>query len=74
MFVYMHDTTSQRSQEMLEQIHRYNYVTPSSYLDLVRGFRVMLSKKSAEIMEQRDKLANGMSKLEETKLTVSQMT
>ncbi|CCW65070.1 unnamed protein product [Phytomonas sp. EM1] len=74
MFVYMHDTTGERSQQMREHLHRYNYVTPSSYLDLVRGFRTMLTKKCEDITEQRDKLANGMSKLEETKLTVSRMT
>lgn len=74
MFVYMHDTTNQRSVQMLEQIRRYNYVTPSSYLDLVRGFRTMLTSKREDIVEQRDKLSNGMSRLEETKVTVSQMT
>ncbi|CCW67502.1 unnamed protein product [Phytomonas sp. Hart1] len=74
MFVYMHDTTGERSQQMREHLHRYNYVTPSSYLDLVRGFRAMLTRKCEDITEQRDKLANGMSKLEETKLTVSRMT
>lgn len=74
MFVYMHDTTSQRSLQMQEQIRRYNYVTPSSYLDLVRGFRTTLSQKRDDIVTQRDKLSNGMSKLEETKVTVGLMT
>ncbi|CAD2220775.1 AAA+ lid domain/P-loop containing dynein motor region D4/Microtubule-binding stalk of dynein motor/ATP-binding dynein motor region/Dynein heavy chain region D6 P-loop domain/Dynein heavy chain AAA lid domain/Dynein heavy chain C-terminal domain containing protein, putative [Angomonas deanei] len=74
MFVYVHDTTNQRSTQMEEQLHRHNYVTPSSYLDLVRGFRSMLTNKREEIMTQRDKLSNGMSKLEETKVTVGQMT
>ncbi|EPY20242.1 dynein heavy chain, axonemal [Strigomonas culicis] len=74
MFVYMHDTTHHRSLQMAEQLHRHNYVTPSSYLDLVRGFRTMLTNKRDDIQTQRDKLANGMSKLEETKVTVSQMT
>lgn len=74
MFVLMHDTTSQRSLQMQEQIHRYNYVTPSSYLDLVRGYRNMLTQKRDVIVSRRDKLSNGMSKLEETKLTVGQMT
>ncbi|PWV12257.1 putative dynein heavy chain [Trypanosoma cruzi] len=74
VFVHMHDTTSSTSQEMLEQIHRFNYVTPSSYLDLVRGFRKLLTRKREEILEQRDKLTNGMTKLEETKLAVGKMT
>ncbi|KAG8349154.1 putative Dynein heavy chain N terminal region 2 domain1 [Trypanosoma vivax] len=73
-FVYMHEITSNTSQEMLEQVRRYNYVTPSSYLDMVRGFRKMLTQKREDILEQRDKLANGMAKLEETKLAVSKMT
>lgn len=73
MFVLMHDSTNQRAVQMREQIRRYTYVTPSSFLDLVRGFRTMLRKKQREIVEQRDKLVNGMSKLEETKVTVSVM-
>lgn len=74
VFMHMHDTTSNTSQEMMEQIHRYNYVTPSSYLDLVRGFRKLLTQKRDDIVEQRDKLSNGMTKLEETKVAVGKMT
>ncbi|KPA83847.1 putative dynein heavy chain [Leptomonas pyrrhocoris] len=73
LFVYLHDTTNQRAEQMREQIHRHTYVTPSSFIDLVRGFRTMLQSKKVSITEQRDKLANGMSKLEETKVTVSEM-
>jgi dynein heavy chain, axonemal len=73
LFVYLHDTTNQKAEQMREQIHRHTYVTPSSFIDLVRGFRTMLQSKKVSIIEQRDKLANGMSKLEETKVTVSVM-
>ncbi|KAG5504460.1 hypothetical protein JKF63_04912 [Porcisia hertigi] len=73
LFVFLHDTTNQRAEQMRAQIHRHTYVTPSSFIDLVRGFRTMLNNKRIDIVEQRDKLANGMSKLEETKVTVSEM-
>ncbi|KPI85651.1 putative dynein heavy chain [Leptomonas seymouri] len=73
LFVFLHDTTNQKAEQMREQIHRHTYVTPSSFIDLVRGFRTMLQSKKVSIIEQRDKLANGMSKLEETKVTVSVM-
>ncbi|XQJ27193.1 dynein heavy chain, putative [Leishmania guyanensis] len=73
LFVFLHDTTNQKAEQMRAQIHRHTYVTPSSFIDLVRGFRSMLHSKRIGIIEQRDKLANGMSKLEETKVTVSEM-
>ncbi|TPP51272.1 Dynein heavy chain and region D6 of dynein motor family protein [Leishmania donovani] len=73
LFVFLHDTTNQRAEQMRVQIRRHTYVTPSSFIDLVRGFRSMLHSKRIDIIEQRDKLANGMSKLEETKVTVSEM-
>ena len=73
LFVFLHDTTNQKAEQMREQIHRHTYVTPSSFIDLVRGFRTMLQSKKVSIIEQRDKLANGMSKLEETKVTVNEM-
>ncbi|GET88803.1 dynein heavy chain, putative [Leishmania tarentolae] len=73
LFVFFHDTTNQKAVQMRAQIHRHTYVTPSSFIDLVRGFRSMLHSKRIDIIEQRDKLANGMSKLEETKVTVSEM-
>ncbi|CUG06458.1 dynein heavy chain, putative [Bodo saltans] len=74
MFVYMHDSTNTESRRMADQLKRHNYVTPSSYLDLVRGYRVMLAQKKEIISEQRDKLKNGMTKLEETKVAVGKMT
>ena len=74
MFVMIHDTTHQASKRLRETLKRYNYVTPSSYLDLVRGYNALLDSKRSELYEQRDKLKNGMSKLEETKLSVDRMT
>eukprot|EP00796_Vickermania_ingenoplastis_P000185 gene187-100_t len=62
MFVFMHDTTNQRSIQMMEQIHRHNYVTPSSYLDLVRGFRQMLTQKRDDIVQQRQAVEREMTK------------
>ncbi|KAG5504844.1 hypothetical protein GH5_05475 [Leishmania sp. Ghana 2012 LV757] len=73
LFVFLHDTTNQRAEQMRVQIRRHTYVTPSSFIDLVRGFRSMLNSRRIDIVEQRDKLVNGMSKLEETKVTVSEM-
>lgn len=74
MFVIMHDSTSKEAVKLKESLKRYTYVTPSSYLDLVRGYRTMLTQKRFDISEQRDKLTNGMSKLQETKDAVGQMT
>jgi dynein heavy chain len=73
MFVFMHDSTNQAATRLKNTLKRFTYVTPSSYLDLVRGYTNLFNEKRTELAEQRDKLKNGMSKLEDTKELVGKM-
>ncbi len=43
---------------------RKNYVTPTSYLELILTFKSLLSKKREEIEEQRQRYLNGLDKLQ----------
>lgn len=42
------------------EMRRHYYTTPSSYLELLKLYLVMLSKKRAEIVKTRDRIANGL--------------
>jgi len=73
VFMGMHDETSKASVRLKETLKRFNYVTPSSYLDLVRGYCQLYVEKREAIKVGRGKLANGMTKLEETQKAVGTM-
>jgi len=39
IFAMMHRSVSEMSAQMLVEVHRYNYVTPTNYLELVAGYK-----------------------------------
>ena len=40
-----HTTTRQLSERFLLELERHNYVTPTSYLELINTFKTLLGKK-----------------------------
>eukprot|EP00605_Chrysophyceae_sp_TOSAG23-4_P000236 GSChrysophyteH1.ASY1.ANO1.273.1 assembled CDS len=67
VFADMHLSVINASDRMLLQLKRHNYVTPTNYLELVKGYRLMLAKKRGELSSAANKLANGLAKLEDAK-------
>ena len=59
---------------MIVEMKRYNYVTPTKYLELVKGYLTLLAEKRRELGNQRNKLSNGLQKLEEGKSQVETMS
>ena len=55
---------------MLAQLSRRNYVTPTNYLETVRGYRSLLKEKRAELGDKANKLKGGLEKLDETSVQV----
>lgn len=39
---------------------RYYYTTPSSYLELIKLYKVMLKDRKEKISKTRDRIANGL--------------
>ena len=39
VFTTMHSSVSDMSKKMFEEMKRYNYVTPTNYLELVTGYK-----------------------------------
>lgn len=58
---------------LLVEKRRYYYTTPSSFLELLKIFKLMLAKKTEDIIKRRQRIANGLQKLNETNLLVDKM-
>ena len=62
------------STRMLQEMRRHNYVTPTNYLELVKGYKQLLAEKSGELRSSSTKLANGLAKLEDAKAQVETLS
>lgn len=59
------------SRRMLKEVKRHNYVTPTNYLETVRGYKGLMKEKHDELQNKLDKLTGGLKKLDETSTQVS---
>lgn len=61
------------SSKIFEIEKRYVYTTPKSFLELIKLFKVMLTKKTDELEQNKQKYEIGVIKLEETGSVVSKL-
>lgn len=73
MFKQVHLTVEKASVAFYDMLRRKNYVTPTSYLELLGSFGKLIGMKRLEISTKKDRLQNGLDKLSETKKLVSVM-
>ncbi|KAK5646415.1 hypothetical protein RI129_004879 [Pyrocoelia pectoralis] len=59
-----HTSTQQLSAEFYLRLKRHNYVTPTSYLELINTFKGFLAKKRDEIMRMKRRYEVGLEKLD----------
>lgn len=52
MFKTIHKSVEKTSLTFLEELRRHNYVTPTSYLELLNIYRQILSEKRKELKQQ----------------------
>ncbi|GLC56009.1 hypothetical protein PLESTB_001054700 [Pleodorina starrii] len=71
--VGMHQSVERKSKKFYDELRRYNYVTPTSYLELLTTFIKLLSEKRSEISEKRRRLEVGLQKLLNTATQVEVM-
>uniref|UniRef100_A0A8B9LJA5 Dynein, axonemal, heavy chain 7 n=1 Tax=Astyanax mexicanus TaxID=7994 RepID=A0A8B9LJA5_ASTMX len=68
-----HTSTINLSARFLSELQRYNYVTPTSYLELISTFKVLLERKRAEVMKLKQRYEVGLEKLESASTQVAAM-
>jgi len=73
MFKRIHKSVERISVKFVQELRRYNYVTPSSYLEQLNLFKSILGEKRTELKKQIDRLKNGLDKLREANEAVTQM-
>uniref|UniRef100_A0A7M5WS23 Dynein heavy chain 3, axonemal n=2 Tax=Clytia hemisphaerica TaxID=252671 RepID=A0A7M5WS23_9CNID len=68
-----HESVRMLSERYLDTLRRHNYVTPTSYLELIQTFKSLLFMKRDEISSLRNRYVVGLEKLEFAASQVSVM-
>jgi len=63
MCKHFHESVRLMSERYYEMLRRRNYVTPTSYLELIMTFKTVLGKKRQEILQLKNRYATGLEKL-----------
>lgn len=63
IFGKIHQTVSARSKQYLAELSRHNYVTPTSYLELLGIFKKVLGIKKNDIMAAKNRTKTGLDKV-----------
>eukprot|EP01116_Phalansterium_solitarium_P005286 TRINITY_DN1679_c0_g1_i1.p1 TRINITY_DN1679_c0_g1~~TRINITY_DN1679_c0_g1_i1.p1 ORF type:complete len:4594 (-),score=1709.56 TRINITY_DN1679_c0_g1_i1:318-14099(-) len=71
--VYVHRTIGEANKRLLKKQGRQNYVTPRHYLDFIKHFVSLLSKKREELEDEQLHLNIGLQKLRDTEEQVKDM-
>lgn len=69
-----HSSTTIQAEVMRQELKRIFYVTPTNYVELLKGYGEILRTKRAEVDAQRNKLRNGLSKLDDARAQVEAMS
>ena len=72
--VYMHQSVRECSVKYLAEARQHNYVTPTSYLELITTFKSLLASKTQEVLVQKDRYEGGLLQLIHTEEEVEKMT
>ncbi|KAJ3267030.1 Dynein heavy chain 6, axonemal [Chytriomyces hyalinus] len=73
MCVEIHASVGWMARKFYSELRRRYYTTPTSYLELINLYTSMLQEKRKELGSARDRLRNGLHKLEETNELVAHM-
>ncbi|KAG9392138.1 Dynein heavy chain and region D6 of dynein motor [Carpediemonas membranifera] len=69
----VHTSVQRQSQEFYEQFRRHVYVTPTSYLELIRQYSMLLGEKRKQIIGKIETFEGGLEKLKATRVQVAEM-
>jgi len=71
---YSHTGTQESAEKMKRELKRIFYVTPTNFIELLKGYEKILTQKKQVVEAQIKKLTNGLSKLEDARADVEVMT
>ncbi|KAI9347975.1 dynein heavy chain and region D6 of dynein motor-domain-containing protein [Zopfochytrium polystomum] len=73
MCKFFHESVIKQSTAFLTQLRRHNYVTPTSYLELIKTFKSLLGLKRSAVLKLKYRYVNGLEKLDFAQGAVSKM-
>ncbi|XP_044079595.1 dynein axonemal heavy chain 1 isoform X1 [Siniperca chuatsi] len=73
MCVKIHQMVAKKCEQYLAELSRHNYVTPKSYLELLKIFSDLTGRKKQELCGARQRMKTGLDKLLRTAEDVSKM-
>ncbi|XP_039301684.1 dynein heavy chain 7, axonemal-like [Solenopsis invicta] len=68
-----HVSTQKLSDEFWFRLKRRNYVTPTSYLEMIKTFQSLLDKKRGEVLHAKARYEGGLGQLDSTQHQVTEM-
>lgn len=72
--VDVHQAVVQVSNEFWDELRRRYYITPTSYLEFIKLFKLMLIEKGTDMTEQLSRVVNGKLKMKQTDETIAVMS
>ncbi|XP_078059400.1 dynein axonemal heavy chain 12 [Mustelus asterias] len=70
---FFHTSVITLSTKFLHELNRHNYVTPTSYLELIAAFRLLLTQKRDTVIKAKKRYTNGLDKLAFAESQVGEM-
>ena len=74
MCVFVHQSVEEETHVFYETLKRKVYITPKSYLDLIKSYSIFLAEKNHLLSSRRNTLFTGLTKLEETNSEVIKLS
>ncbi len=59
----IHETVSQKTRQFWKEVRRRYYVTPSTFMDLIRTYSKLLHERRSEFVNSRNRLLIGLGEL-----------
>ena len=69
----MHKSVEDKSQDYLNELRRHNYVTPTSYLELLTLYQTVLESKRKEILYLKNRLVQGLKVLADAAVEIDKL-
>ncbi|XP_058804505.1 dynein axonemal heavy chain 1-like [Phymastichus coffea] len=70
---FMHSSVIKASDNYRQELNRHNYVTPTSYLELISSYGELLAKKRNELNYGISRLSTGLKRLASTEVEVKEL-
>lgn len=73
MFKSIHQSVENQSILFKDALNRRNYVTPTSFLELLKLYKVILVAKRKDTLQQKDRLSNGLTVLAKAAIEIEKL-